>query len=63
MTIERALGIKAVLIHSKEMGALEVRVDGKLVFSKKESTRFPDHAEIVEILSIMKDRETLKVAK
>lgn len=63
MTIERAIGIKAVLIHSREMGALEVKADGKLIFSKKESTRFPDHAEIVEILRTMSAREKLKAKK
>ena len=63
MTIEKALGIKAVLIHSNEMGALEVKANGKLVFSKKDSRRFPNHAEVVEILSLMRDRETLKLRK
>ena len=56
LMVERATGIKAVLIHSPEMGALEVRADGELIFSKIESGLFPDHARIVEIL---KARKTL----
>ena len=48
MAIERATGIKAVLVHSRDMGALEIMMNGVVIFSKKESGRFPDHAEIIE---------------
>lgn len=48
--IETALGLKPVLVHSKVMGALEVKADGELIYSKKESGYFPDHAKVVELL-------------
>lgn len=50
MAIESATGIKSVLIHSRDMGALEIKLDGDLIFSKKESGRFPDQSEIIEII-------------
>jgi len=31
-------------------GEFKVTVDGKLVYSKKQSGRFPDHQEILELL-------------
>jgi len=31
-------------------GEFEVTVDGKLVYSKKQSGRFPDHAEVMALL-------------
>lgn len=31
-------------------GVFEVRVDGELVFSKREAGRFPEHAEILDRL-------------
>lgn len=60
MAIERATNIRPVLIHSRDMGALEVRADGELIFSKKESGLFPDHSEIIEIL---RAREMIKVKR
>lgn len=48
--IESATGIKAALIHSRDMGALEVKVDGELIFSKKKSDRFPDPAGIIALI-------------
>jgi len=42
--------MKAVLMHSHVLGVFEVRVDGELIFSKKESGRFPEHSEIIDIL-------------
>ncbi|MEK6672122.1 MAG: Rdx family protein [Nitrospirota bacterium] len=48
--IESATGIKAVLIHSRDMGALEVKVDGELIFSKKKLDRFPDPSEIIAVI-------------
>ncbi len=60
MAIEKAINIKAVLVHSRDMGALEVRADGELIFSKKESGIFPDHSEIVEML---RAREMIKAKK
>ncbi len=48
--IEIETGMKTSLIHSPDIGAFEVRVDGELIFSKKERGRFPEHSEIIEIL-------------
>lgn len=48
--IESATGIKAALIHSRDMGALEVKVDGELIFSKKKSDRFPDPSELIALI-------------
>jgi len=56
MAIEKAISLKAVLIHSRDMGAFEVKVDDELVFSKKEARVFPDHAEIIELLKTWKER-------
>ncbi len=48
--IEKATGVKPTLEHSSQMGALEVYADGKLVFSKMRSGRFPDADEIIDSL-------------
>jgi selT/selW/selH-like putative selenoprotein len=49
MATEKDLGIKPFLVHSKEIGALEVRVDNNLIFSKMQTGRFPDHAEVIAL--------------
>jgi selT/selW/selH-like putative selenoprotein len=46
-TISSKLGVEAKLIKG-ERGEFEVVVDGDLVFSKKETGRFPEHQEILE---------------
>lgn len=43
--VEDKLGIKPRLIKS-DGGVFEVEVDGKKIFSKKETGRFPEHGEI-----------------
>ena len=48
--IEDGTGIKALLIHSREIGAFEVRSDDEIVYSKKEAGHFPDYPQIVEII-------------
>jgi selenoprotein W-related protein len=50
MAIKTATGIEAELIHSRDIGAFEVKADGKLIFSKKQSGRFPDETEILDII-------------
>jgi len=50
MAIEKELKVKPELNHSHEIGDFEIRVDGKIVFSKRETGRFPDHIEIIGIL-------------
>lgn len=47
--------MKPVLIHSREMGAFEVKINDELIFSKKASGRFPDSAEIIGILKAKSD--------
>lgn len=48
--LEKAFpGIAIELIKSKG-GAFEIRREGSLIFSKKETGRFPSHAEIIEAL-------------
>ncbi len=51
-TLEKAFpGIEIELIKSKG-GAFEIRHGDRLVFSKKESGRFPSDAEIVSALRV-----------
>jgi selT/selW/selH-like putative selenoprotein len=47
--ISKALGIQSELIQGKG-GVFEVVADGKLIFSKKESLRFPEEEEILQML-------------
>ena len=44
--IKKKLGVDTELIQSKG-GAFEVTVDGKLIFSKLDLGRFPEHSEIL----------------
>lgn len=44
--IREAHGVDATLLRGAD-GAFEVTVDGRLVFSKKASGRFPTNAEIL----------------
>jgi selT/selW/selH-like putative selenoprotein len=44
--IKKKVGVDTELIQSKG-GAFEVKVDGKLIFSKLELGRFPEHSEIL----------------
>jgi selT/selW/selH-like putative selenoprotein len=44
--IEKETGVKSELVHSREIGAFEVTVNGDLIFSKKAAGRFPDFAKI-----------------
>ena len=45
----RELGIKPELIEGSR-GVFDVAADGRVVFSKHSSGRFPEHAEIVQTL-------------
>ncbi|MCL5022738.1 MAG: Rdx family protein [Nitrospirae bacterium] len=56
IAIEKAIGLKPVLVHSREAGAFEVSVDGEVVFSKRTSGVFPNPSEIIEILRIRTGR-------
>lgn len=47
--IKRETGLDTKYISSKGQ-VFEVRLDGELIFSKKELGRFPDHIEIIEVL-------------
>jgi len=54
IAIEKDIGIMPFLVHSREIGALEIRVDNDLIFSKKQTGRFPDHAEVIALLKSRK---------
>ena len=58
--IKNALDLKPEIIPSKDMGAFEIRVDGELIFSKKEKGIFPDHSEIVAMVKAREAPETKK---
>ncbi len=47
--IKEATGVDAELIQSKG-GVFDVEVDGKLIYSKSETDRFPTDQEILEQL-------------
>ena len=49
--IEAETGIKAVLIHSSDIGAFEVRVNDELIFSKSTTGRFPDFTKILDAVA------------
>ena len=44
--LREAFGVEATLVEGSN-GIFDVIVDGKLVFSKRETGRFPDPGEIV----------------
>jgi len=48
--IEDGTGIKVLLIHSRQIGAFEVRADDEIVYSKMKEGYFPDYLGIVEII-------------
>ncbi|NJD56684.1 MAG: SelT/SelW/SelH family protein [Nitrospirae bacterium] len=48
--IEDGTGIKVLLIHSRQIGAFEVRADDETVYSKIKEGYFPDYPGIVEII-------------
>jgi selenoprotein W-related protein len=47
--IEKKYGVKPRMIKSGG-GAFEVSVDGKKIFSKKETGRFPENEEILSAI-------------
>jgi selT/selW/selH-like putative selenoprotein len=49
--IEAEAGIKAVLIHSSDMGTFEVRVKDELIFSKSATGRFSDFTKIINAVA------------
>jgi selenoprotein W-related protein len=51
MAIEKETGTRPLLVLSNEMGALEVIVDNNVIFSKKQSGRFPENAEVISLLA------------
>lgn len=56
LAIEKVLELKPELVHSRDIGAFEVKVNDELVFSKKEARVFPDHAQLIELLKTWKER-------
>ncbi len=47
--IQQATGVEAELIQGDD-GIFDVVVDGRLIYSKGETGRFPDHAEVLDQL-------------
>ena len=50
-TIQKKLQIEPNLIQG-ERGIFDVSVDGKLIFSKHQENRFPEHQEILKSLGL-----------
>jgi selT/selW/selH-like putative selenoprotein len=50
LVIKKETGMDTIISGSTTSGAFEVILDGHPIFSKLQSNRFPDHAEIVETL-------------
>jgi selT/selW/selH-like putative selenoprotein len=50
MNVKAATGISSELSGSNKIGAFEVFLDGKLVFSKLQTNSFPDHQDIIAII-------------
>ena len=48
-SIRDELGIAAILIEGNN-GIFDVIVDDKIIFSKHETERFPDHDEVIDLL-------------
>jgi selenoprotein W-related protein len=48
--IKKACGVEAQLVEGAG-GIFDVKVDGRLIFSKHETGRFPEDAEILERLA------------
>lgn len=48
-TLKKELGVTPKLIEGGN-GIFDVTVDGKLIFSKKETHRFPEHDEILKAI-------------
>tara|TARA_B100000029_G_C17354683_1_gene880262 strand:+ start:199 stop:372 length:174 start_codon:yes stop_codon:yes gene_type:complete len=51
-SIKSELGVESELIEGTN-GIFDVIADGKMIFSKHEEERFPDHDEIIEALRSM----------
>jgi selenoprotein W-related protein len=48
--IRNKLGFDVELIQSKG-GIFDVQADGKLIFSKHEQGRFPEHTEVIDAIN------------
>lgn len=49
--VKKTRGIDATLIKGSG-GQFEVVLDGKLIFSKKQQGRFPEHSEVVNQIPV-----------
>ena len=47
--LKESLGVEAELIEGSG-GVFDVKLDGKLIFSKDERGRFPEHEEIIGLI-------------
>ena len=49
MELKKAYGVDSELVSGKR-GDFEVKVDGKIVFSKEKLSRFPEPGEVSKII-------------
>jgi selenoprotein W-related protein len=54
--LKEAFGVEAQLVESSG-GMFDVIVDGKLVYSKAQTGRFPDEGEVVKLLEKAKGKK------
>lgn len=52
--IERKFGVKAKLVKGRN-GVFDVAVDGKRIYSKHQTGRFPEHGEILQSIGSAAD--------
>lgn len=57
--ISRELGVEAELVRG-DRGVFDVAVDGRTIFSKYSSHRFPEHDEIISIVRSAASRPDTK---
>lgn len=53
--LKQAFGVQAKLVEGSG-GVFDVTADGKLVYSKHDTGRFPDDGEVAEIIQKMKGK-------
>lgn len=56
--MKEGLGVADVKLIQGTGGVFDVRADGKLVFSKAETGRFPEPGEVLKLVKEEQDAET-----
>jgi selenoprotein W-related protein len=54
-SLQERFGVEAELIRGKD-GVFDVRVDGRLVFSKHQAHRFPDPGEVEQAIEALRSK-------